>query len=91
MKKDPLTCMFLNWPQADDFIGECLLMAIKEVLGDAATDEIMEAWTAAYGFLANAFITLEQEITEKMTLRAGYSGFVVCASKPLFPKQLLQI
>ncbi|MFP4006566.1 MAG: globin domain-containing protein [Spirulinaceae cyanobacterium] len=43
-------------------IGECLLTAMKEVLGDAATPEIMEAWTEAYNSLASIFVTREQEI-----------------------------
>ena len=43
-------------------IGECLLAAMKDVLGDAATPEVMEAWTEAYNSLANIFITREKEI-----------------------------
>jgi hemoglobin-like flavoprotein len=34
-------------------VGQSLLRAIKEVLGDAATDDIMNAWAEAYGFLAD--------------------------------------
>lgn len=43
-------------------IGECLLMAMKDVLGNAATPEVMEAWTEAYNNLANIFINREKEI-----------------------------
>lgn len=43
-------------------IGECLLMAMKDVLGDAATPEVMEAWTEAYNSLADIFINREKEI-----------------------------
>lgn len=43
-------------------IGECLLTAMKEVLGDAATPDVMEAWTEAYNSLASIFVTREQEI-----------------------------
>ena len=43
-------------------IGKCLLMAMKDVLGDAATEEVMEAWTEAYNSLADIFITREKEI-----------------------------
>ncbi len=43
-------------------IGECLLAAMKDVLGDAATPEVMEAWTEAYNSLADIFITREKEI-----------------------------
>ena len=43
-------------------IGECLLAAMKDVLGDAATPEVMDAWTEAYNNLANIFIGREKEI-----------------------------
>lgn len=43
-------------PEHYPIVGTCLLQAIKEVLGDAATEEIMEAWRVAYGFLADIFI-----------------------------------
>ena len=43
-------------------IGGHLLDAIKEVLGDAATDEIIDAWAKTYGVLAKVFIKTEEEI-----------------------------
>lgn len=43
-------------------VGKHLLGAIKEVLGDAATDEILEAWAKTYEVLANVFISTEKEI-----------------------------
>ncbi len=43
-------------------IGECLLAAMKDVLGEAATPEVMAAWTEAYNNLANIFINREKEI-----------------------------
>ncbi len=43
-------------------IGECLLAAMKDILGDAATPEVMDAWTEAYNSLADIFITREKEI-----------------------------
>lgn len=43
-------------------IGECLLAAMKDVLGEAATPEVMGAWTEAYNKLANIFINREKEI-----------------------------
>lgn len=30
-------------------VGQCLLKAIKTVLGDAANEQIMSAWAVAYG------------------------------------------
>lgn len=43
-------------------IGKNLLIAIKEVLGDAATDEILEAWGKTYEVLAKVFIDVEAKI-----------------------------
>ena len=43
-------------------IGACLLQAIKDVLGDAATSEVMTAWGDAYNFLADILIKQEKEI-----------------------------
>ncbi len=43
-------------------VGKHLLGAIKEVLGDAATDEILEAWAEVYGILAEVFINNEKDI-----------------------------
>lgn len=43
-------------------VGKYLLAAIKEVLGDAATDEILEAWGEAYGMIAGAFIGVEDQM-----------------------------
>ncbi len=49
-------------PEHYPIVGEYLLGAIKEVLGDAATPEIIEAWAAAYGVIADAFIGVEAEM-----------------------------
>lgn len=48
----------------DDYkvVGKYLLEAMKEVLGDALTPEILDAWTAAYWQLANLFIGREDAI-----------------------------
>lgn len=43
-------------------VGKHLLNAIKEVLGDAATDEIIDAWAKAYRVIAQIFIDVEKEI-----------------------------
>ncbi len=49
-------------PETYPFIGECLLAAMKDVLGDAATPEVLQAWEEAYGALAEIFINREREI-----------------------------
>ena len=43
-------------------VGKHLLATIKEVLGDAATDEVLEAWGKTYEVLAKVFIDTEKEI-----------------------------
>lgn len=49
-------------PEHYPLVGGSLLGAIEEVLGDAATPEIMNAWKEAFFFLADVFINKEQEI-----------------------------
>ncbi|HSI65911.1 MAG TPA: NO-inducible flavohemoprotein [Planococcus sp. (in: firmicutes)] len=57
-------------------VGEYLLKAIKEVLGDAATDEILTAWEEAYGVIAGAFIDLEEDMYKKVeNQKDGWSFF----------------
>lgn len=53
-------------PEHYPIVGEYLLKAIKEVLGDAATDDIINAWAEAYGMIADAFIGVEKDMYEKV-------------------------
>ncbi|SAL83926.1 nitric oxide dioxygenase [Caballeronia arvi] len=52
-------------------VGEHLLGAIKDVLGDAATDEIIAAWAQAYGNLADVLMGMESELREKSAAQLG--------------------
>lgn len=57
-------------------VGKHLLVAIKQVLGDAATDEIIAAWGEAYQFLAQIFIGREQQIyDEQAAAPGGWNGY----------------
>ncbi|KAE8892799.1 Flavohemoprotein [Phytophthora fragariae] len=57
-------------------VGGCLLRAIKIVLGDAATDEIIDAWKEAYWFLADLLIQAEGNLrTEFENMPGGWAGF----------------
>lgn len=57
-------------------VGEHLLGAIKEVLGDAATDDIIQAWGEAYGVIADVFIQVEKDMyNEAATQTNGWNGF----------------
>ncbi len=58
-------------PEHYPIVGENLLAAIKEVLGDAATDEIIAAWGEAYGEIANAFIGVEAEMYREASKQVG--------------------
>ena len=49
-------------PEHYGWVGEALLTAIKEVLGENATDEVMDAWKEAYGVLSQVFISKEKEL-----------------------------
>ena len=46
-------------------VGYHLLGAIKEVLGDAATPEIISAWGEAYGVIADVFISIEKNMYDQ--------------------------
>lgn len=57
-------------------VGEYLLKAIKDVLGDAATDEIIDAWAKAYGVIADVFISVEKGMYDKdAAIEGGWNGF----------------
>ncbi|MDR3403701.1 MAG: NO-inducible flavohemoprotein [Chthoniobacter sp.] len=57
-------------------VGENLLASIREVLGEGATDAVIEAWGEAYGFLAKILIGREKEIYHQHQLAPhGWAGF----------------
>jgi len=57
-------------------VGEHLLGAIKEVLGDAATEDIINAWGEAYGVIADVFIQVENDMyAEASSQSNGWNEF----------------
>lgn len=63
-------------PEHYPIVGKNLLKAIKDVLGDAATDEIIAAWAEAYGVIADVFIQTEQGMyTQAEGQEGGWQGF----------------
>lgn len=57
-------------------VGENLLASIREVLGDLATDEVINAWSEAYGILADILINRERQIyNEHVAQPGGWKGF----------------
>jgi nitric oxide dioxygenase len=50
-------------PEHYPSVAAALLPAIRDVLGsDVATDEVLQAWAEAYGFLADVLIAREAEM-----------------------------
>lgn len=63
-------------PEHYPIVGKHLLLAIKDVLGEAATDEIMQAWERAYDVIADVFIQVEQELYKEVESKTGgWKGF----------------
>ena len=58
-------------PEHYPHVAEALLGAIKDVLGDAATDEILAAWGEAYWFLAHVLIGREKAIYTSLATAPG--------------------
>lgn len=52
-------------------VGEGLLAAIKDVLGGAANESVLDAWNVAYEQLAGYFISFEKELYEKAAATPG--------------------
>lgn len=63
-------------PEHYPIVGKHLLQAIAIVLGDAATPEVLEAWSLAYQQLAQIMIGREQELyTEGANQPGGWRGY----------------
>jgi len=58
-------------PEHYPAVAESLLGAIKDVLRDAATDEILAAWGEAYWFLADILIGREKQIYNQTSAAPG--------------------
>ncbi|MBL0372250.1 NO-inducible flavohemoprotein [Rhizobium sp. KVB221] len=63
-------------PEHYPIVGANLLASIREVLGTAATDDIINAWAQAYGFLADILTKREAEIyADNSEAAGGWEGF----------------
>jgi nitric oxide dioxygenase len=63
-------------PEHYPIIGANLLASIREVMGEGATDEVVDAWGKAYGFLAGIMTGREAEIyREQKAVPGGWVGF----------------
>jgi len=63
-------------PEHYPIVGSCLLQAIREVLGaEVATDEVIDAWGAAYQQLANLLMGIEETMySEREQADGGWRG-----------------
>ncbi len=52
-------------PEQYPLIGQKLLQAMKDVLQEAATDDVIAAWAEAYDALATIFIQTEQTLYQQ--------------------------
>lgn len=63
-------------PEHYPIVGAHLLASIKEVLGDAASDALIDAWASAYGQLADLLVSLEGGLYRQAALApGGWSGW----------------
>ncbi|WP_350559083.1 globin domain-containing protein [Psychrobacter sp. CAL346-MNA-CIBAN-0220] len=63
-------------PEHYPIVGKHLIGAIKQVLGEAANDDIINAWTEAYDEIAGVFIELEKDMY-KEEMWPGFAAFKV--------------
>ncbi|MBQ0934307.1 NO-inducible flavohemoprotein [Ideonella paludis] len=62
-------------PEHYPLVGQQLLAAMSDVMGDAATPELLAAWGAAYAQLAEVLIDLERTLYAQAAQQAGgWSG-----------------
>lgn len=62
-------------PEHYPIVGNNLILTLGEILGEAATDEVIEAWTEAYGVLAGIFIDREDSLYQQQQNKHGWNGF----------------
>lgn len=63
-------------PEHYPIVGENLLASIREVLGEGATDDVINAWAEAYGFLADILTGREKQIyNDNAKKLGGWEGF----------------
>ncbi len=58
-------------PEHYPIVGTCLLSAIRDVLGAAATDDIISAWAEAYQQLADILIAAEEQVYQQNAAQPG--------------------
>src|SRR5690606_31266607 len=73
-------------PDQYPIVGEHLLGAIKDVLGEAASESVLSAWAQAYESLADMLIQIERELREQSAQQSGgwtsWRSFIVRDKRP---------
>ena len=63
-------------PRHYPYVANALLSAIEQVLGDAATEEVLQAWGEAFWFLADILIGRETQVYEHLSsAEGGWAGW----------------
>ncbi|WP_281648335.1 NO-inducible flavohemoprotein [Parendozoicomonas sp. Alg238-R29] len=62
---------FLVKPEQYDVVGHHLIETIRELAGEAATPEVLQAWSEAYQLLAQVFIGRENTLYEQQAQSHG--------------------
>ncbi|WP_077329881.1 NO-inducible flavohemoprotein [Virgibacillus siamensis] len=58
-------------PEHYPIVGKYLLLAMKDVLGDTASDDVIEAWEKAYGIISGVFIETEKKMYQELQDTTG--------------------
>lgn len=58
-------------PEQYPVVGAALIDAIKKVLGNTATEDIVTAWEKAYQYIADTFINIEQDMYQNTEQQFG--------------------
>mmetsp|Transcript_18775 Transcript_18775/g.18886 ORF Transcript_18775/g.18886 Transcript_18775/m.18886 type:complete len:291 (-) Transcript_18775:69-941(-) len=63
-------------PEFYPYLGDALILALKEVIGSEATEESLIAWRKAYDHIASIFVETEKELTAEVRNQpGGWEGF----------------
>jgi nitric oxide dioxygenase len=63
-------------PEHYPIVGKYMLQAISECLGDKATSEILDAWSAAYTVIADILINTEKKLYNELGDNENNKGFI---------------
>lgn len=65
-------------PEQYDIVGTYLLKAMKDILGEALTPAIQEAWAVAYKQLADVLVNREDRIYQESDEWTDWRDFIIC-------------